>query len=88
MQERNFGAISEIREQTSSKIGALLTDDQKEQWKELLGPPGPEAPQRGNFGGGGGGGPGSGDGGRPRRPATDDSSDSEPAAAEANPAGQ
>ena len=88
MQERNFGAIGGIREQTDAKIEALLTADQKDQWKELLGPPGPEAPQRGNFGGGGGGGPGSGDGGRPRRPATDDSSDSEPAAAEANPAGQ
>ena len=95
MQERNFGAISEIREQTSSKIEALLTDDQKEQWKELLGPPGPEPPQRGSFGGGGGGrggfggggAPGGGDSGRPRRPAADDAGDSEPAA-DGNSAGQ
>ncbi len=96
MQERNFGAISEIREQTSSKIEALLTDDQKEQWKEQLGPPGPEPPQRGSFGGGGGGGrggfggggaPGGGDSGRPRRPAADDAGDSEPAA-DGNSAGQ
>jgi hypothetical protein len=94
MQERNFAAMGGIREQTDAKIEALLTDDQKAQWKELLGPPGPEPPQRGSFGGGGGGGrggagggPGSGDGGRPRRPAADDSSDSEPAT-DANPAGQ
>jgi|GEM_PF-2792308 len=80
MQERNFAAFGEIREQTNSKIEALLTDDQKDQWQELLGPPGPEPPQRGNFGGGRGGRSGSGeggersgDGGRPQRPATDDS---------------
>lgn len=79
IQERNFGAMGEIREQTEAKIDALLTDDQKEQWKELLGPSGPEPPQRRGFGGGGGpGGSGrGGDSGRPQRPAADDSGDAE-----------
>ncbi len=91
MQERNFSAMGEIREQTEQKIQELLTDDQKDQWKELLGPPGPEPPARGGaggggggFGGGGGGGGGQrgsgGDSGRPQRPASDDADGATPAA--------
>ena len=94
MQERNFGAVGEIREQTDSKIEALLTDAQKEQWKELLGPPGPEPPQRTGFGGGGGGGGGQrgggggpgGESGRPQRPAADESNSASAPASSAGPA--
>ena len=90
MEERNFAAMGGIQEQAGQKIDAVLTDAQKEQWKELLGPPGPEPPARGDFGGGpGGGGPGGfgggrggrgGEGERPQRPASDDTEDAAPAA--------
>ncbi|MBI1314330.1 hypothetical protein GC176_23795 [bacterium] len=82
---QNFAAFGEIREQTEQKIQDLLTDEQKSQWKELLGPPGPERPQRSGFGGGrgGAGGGSAGDSGRPQRPASDESSESAPAAGSA-----
>jgi Spy/CpxP family protein refolding chaperone len=56
-----FGKVGEVRSNTTEKVTAVLTDEQKSTWKEMTGEPF-ELP-RGGFGGGRGG-PGGGGGPR------------------------